>query len=626
MYRKLYSSEIKKLVAQGCSADDWQNIEVVDDFSTEWILRVRFSGQNRLGKFDKIFTFDSGVELHSGIFDATVHNCVIYNDVYLSNIGTIANYEVGEGCFIRNVDNLTCTQGCSFGNGVMVAAVNENGGRAIPIFDKLSAQLAYMLTYYRHHQHFTQTVFATIDDYCGSLRTRQRGTIGKRAKITETSSVINVRIGDMALIEGATRITNGTVGERSLVGNSVIARDFVAAADSRIDEAANVERCFVGEGCIVTKGFSAVDCLMFANGEFANGEAVSAFAAPYTVSHHRSSLIIACGLSFANIGSGTNMSNHAYRLGAVHQSVIERGCKFGSNSYLLSPSYIGDYTIILGSHKNHPDTHEFPFSYLVEDGGQSILIPAVNIFRVVTLRDIDKWQDRDRRQSNSTLDIITYDMLNPFIIGKIEKAIDILENLRNDAPDAEYYEYKNCKIHSHSLRKGIGYYRDAITMFLGDFVIGTENSEHSTKAKYDCNEWIDVSGLIAPKAEIKNIIDNPQLIDKDNFGINIFRRIDNDYNKCLAAFVAEKYGAFDRQEILVRYTSVLDTIERRLIKEADTEFFGDSQTGYGLDFEEERANDFEAVRGSTRNNRFIMQTSEMLRTKIEKAKQLCKKE
>ncbi|MFC2720056.1 MAG: hypothetical protein ACFN40_05795, partial [Bacteroidota bacterium] len=101
---------------------------------------------------------------------------------------------------------------------------------------------------------------------------------------------------------------------------------------------------------------------------------------------------------------------------------------------------------------------------------------------------------------------------------------------------------------------------------------------------------------------------------------------DNDYNKCLAAFVAEKYGAFDRQEILVRYTSVLDTIERRLIKEADTEFFGDSQTGYGLDFEEERANDFEAVRGSTRNNRFIMQTSAMLRTKIEKAKQLCKKE
>ena len=114
MYRKLYSSEIKKLVAQGCSADDWQNIEVVDDFSTEWILRVRFSGQNRLGKFDKIFTSDSGVELHSGIFDATVHNCVIYNDVYLSNIGTIANYEVGEGCFIRNVDNLTCTQDCSF--------------------------------------------------------------------------------------------------------------------------------------------------------------------------------------------------------------------------------------------------------------------------------------------------------------------------------------------------------------------------------------------------------------------------------------------------------------------------------------------------------------------------------
>ena len=50
-YRKLTLEEIAELQAQMCTAADWSKIEVVEDFTTEYIHNARFSGNIRLGKF-----------------------------------------------------------------------------------------------------------------------------------------------------------------------------------------------------------------------------------------------------------------------------------------------------------------------------------------------------------------------------------------------------------------------------------------------------------------------------------------------------------------------------------------------------------------------------------------------
>ena len=83
------------------------------------------------------------------------------------------------------------------------------------------------------------------------------------------------------------------------------------------------------------KQFSAENSVFFANSEAFHGEAVSVFGGPYTVTHHKSSLLIAGMYSFFNAGSGTNQSNHMYKLGPVHQGILERGSKTGSFAYLL---------------------------------------------------------------------------------------------------------------------------------------------------------------------------------------------------------------------------------------------------------------------------------------------------
>lgn len=65
-----------------------------------------------------------------------------------------------------------------------------------------------------------------------------------------------------------------------------------------------------------------------------NGEACAIFAGPYTVTHHKSTLLIAGMFSFMNAGSGSNQSNHMYKLGPIHQGTLERGAKT-TDSYIL---------------------------------------------------------------------------------------------------------------------------------------------------------------------------------------------------------------------------------------------------------------------------------------------------
>ncbi|MBO5195335.1 MAG: DUF4954 family protein, partial [Bacteroidales bacterium] len=52
-YRRLEASEIARLQAQMCTASDWDEIEVAEGFSTDYVGNVRFSGKIRLGVFRK---------------------------------------------------------------------------------------------------------------------------------------------------------------------------------------------------------------------------------------------------------------------------------------------------------------------------------------------------------------------------------------------------------------------------------------------------------------------------------------------------------------------------------------------------------------------------------------------
>jgi len=66
----------------------------------------------------------------------------------------------------------------------------------------------------------------------------------------------------------------------------------------------------------------------------------------------------------------------------LHQGIVERGAKTGSFSYMLWPSRVGAFTAVIGKHYANFDTTDFPFSYINEVDGESILTPAMNLLSV----------------------------------------------------------------------------------------------------------------------------------------------------------------------------------------------------------------------------------------------------
>ena len=333
-YRQLADKEIATLTVYGCSAENWKQVMVVDNFSPEFVSNVHFSGNIFIGSFQKVFQKEGGLKKHSGIFNSVLHNCTIGNNVYIDGIKNyVANYEIGDEAYIENVDLMVVDGLSSFGNGVKVASMIESGGREVTTFENLSSQFAYALIFSRHDSEFIQKSEKIISDFVQAKKS-EKGKIGCNTTIINCGSLKNISVGSFAKLEGVALLENGTIvsTEQSptLIGFGVQCNDFIIQSGSSVTDGAMLTRCFVGQGVLIGKQFSAIDSLFFANCQGLHGEAVSVFAGPYTVTHHKSTLMLTALYSFMNAGSGTNFSNHMYKLGPVHQGITERGVKTSS--------------------------------------------------------------------------------------------------------------------------------------------------------------------------------------------------------------------------------------------------------------------------------------------------------
>jgi hypothetical protein len=521
-FRRLTQGEIESLKRQMCSASDWSTIEVTHDFSAEHIKYVRFSGNIRLGSFRKEFALAGGILKHSGIYYATLHNVTVGDDCCIENVKNyIANYTIGSGSFIENVD-IILTDGIStFGNGVQVSVLNETGGCEVMIYDRLSAQLAYMMAFYRHRPLLLSKMHQMIDRYVSSVKSSV-GTIGKNVVIADAGYIKNVRIGDSCKIEGAAKLKNGSINSNPEapvhIGVGVVGEDFIISSGSCVEDGVAFSRCFIGQACRLGHNYSASDSLFFSNCHGENGEACAIFAGPFTVTHHKSTLLIAGMFSFMNAGSGSNQSNHMYKLGPIHHGLMERGSKTASDSYILWPAKVGAFSLVMGRHVCHQDTSDLPFSYLIEQQSTSYIMPGANLKSVGTIRDAKKWPSRDKRQGPDKLDCINFNLLSPYTIQKMLRAVNILQELKRVSGDtSDYYAYQSGRIKSSSLMKGLKYYGYAIDKFFGNSLITRiMEAEFSSldelrkafvpRAEYGEGEWVDLAGMIAPGKAVEDIL------------------------------------------------------------------------------------------------------------------------
>lgn len=490
MKRGLTDREITILEEQGCNASNWTDVLVEEDFMPAYVRNVDFYGKVELGSMGSTVNVEEGFCKHAGLHNCTLNNVTVGNDCLIENIhGYISNYDIADCCYISNVGILSTQVPSSFGNGNVISVLNEGGDGNVVVYDKLTAQLAWLMI---HYPAVRELAIKETDKY----KNQTRGWIGEGCRIAGASEISNVNIQPYCEIQGASRIANATLLSSSdaptFIGPDVIIENTVVAMGATITNGAKVDNCFVGESVHIGNGFSAESSLFFANSHMDNGEACAALCGPFSCSHHKSTLLIGGEFSFFNAGSNTNQSNHAYKMGPIHWGILERGSKTASGSHILWPAHIGVFSMVMGKLTTHPRIQNLPFSYIIATDEKTYIVPGINIRTVGTWRDVDKWGKRDCRPLSARRDIINFAFPNPYIIQFVIAGKELLTSLQErQGYDAEEYRFEGCVIKRKALVDGLRYYNLVMRLYGGEL---------------PKDEWLDLCGMITPKKSVEDLV------------------------------------------------------------------------------------------------------------------------
>ncbi|MDE6271879.1 MAG: DUF4954 family protein [Muribaculaceae bacterium] len=553
-YPSLSATQISKLENQGCSANDWNLIHIHPDTDISLIRNVEFEGEVSIGLLS-----------HDRYPNSALRNSLIANSSIGDGariryvVGGVHNAQVGDEVTIENCDRIEFTPGSACGVGTRVAVLDETGSREVIIYPGLSAQVAMLMA--RAKRSAAEEIYHAIDRLIDNGDIACPHSIGDRSKLLNCGPIRDVSIGHDITIESVRTLSNGAVINNApngkgftSVGPGVDADGFIIE-DGVANSGALLRNVYVGQGAILEKGFTAHDSLFFANCSMENGEACAVFAGPYSVSMHKGTLLIGCQTSFLNAGSSTNQSNHMYKLGPIHWGVLERGVKTSSGSYLMLGANIGAFSLLMGQHKTHPDSREFPFSYLFGDSrGATVVVPGVMLRSCGLLRDEQKWPKRDRRKGIKDLpmlDKVVCDVLNPATVDAMINALGIIRPMLNrQADDDLYHRYKGMKLSRASLDRAMKLYYLGIMKYLSIFLPSdSDNAENHISSLFSplpenrdehpegYYEWVDVAGLPTPRPMLDEILKlvEPKEIDK------AFRKVADDYDALQREWIDRRF-------------------------------------------------------------------------------------
>lgn len=559
--------EQRILEENGCRSDNWDSVLISNNTNLEQIRNTEFVGSVTIGSTNS----------ESFIENARIIESTIGNNVMIRNIGIhLKNCAIGDNSKILDTSLIEFDPESTCGIGTEVDVLDETGGRFVKIYPGLSSHAALLMC--RDPKWRERHVDPILEEYIGNAIVAP--VIGSNTTIEDCGRIINVHIGSDIHIKGASRLRNGMVINnaaqgRSLtyIGPGVDAENFIIE-DGIVDSGSLLRNCYVGQGVTIEKGFTAHDSLFFANSSLENGEACAVFAGPYTVSMHKSTLLIGCQTSFMNAGSGTNQSNHMYKLGPVHWGILERGVKTSSGSYLMFGAKIGAFSLLMGQHKTHPDSSQFPFSYLFgDDKGATVVVPGVMLRSCGLMRDEQKWPNRDRRVKRKLPihDRIIFDVLNPLTVDKMLSASEVIEMLLSKPADDDfYYRYKGMRFTRAALERARYLYELALYKYLSKHIdnITWRKSEEDESI----DEWVDISGLPMTRKYLRKAMEAESIQKMEQ----VFTEAYDDYRdlekKWIEIRFPEKWHR--HKEVIAEYAAEFD----RMIEEDRSRYLDELAT------------------------------------------------
>ncbi len=471
-YRKLTDDEIALLEDNNCRAEDWESVNVSDDFNPAYLCDVVFYGEINLGYFDRNIEVSPGFLKHSGIYRATLRNVTVGDNCLIEHVNNyVNNYTIGDNCYISNIATLETSEGATYGQGNIISAGSPSCESNIMLFTRLSSQLAALMMKYSHDKELRDTLRNLVRE---DINTQQpeRGIIGEGVKIVNTGEITNTILGDYCEVNGAARLSDttvmGTADASVFIGTGVICENSVISDGASLLNSAIVTDCFVGEACKISNGFTAGQSVIFANSSLSKGEASAAFCGPFTTSHHKNSLLTGSVFSLNNTG---------------HDDITQ--C---------------------------PDMCNLPFSRLTTQGDTTFLEPASHITTAAHYRDIRRWARRDMRAQSTLKSIVNFDWLSPFSVGKIIKAKKKLEDLREiSGEDASNYRFHEFIIRAADLQKGIQNYDMALRIYMGAVLERVQRRDpelNEPETDTGLDKWDNLAGLLLPAWEERQMVED----------------------------------------------------------------------------------------------------------------------
>ena len=471
-YRKLTDEEILVLENNNCRADDWESVNVSDDFNPAYLRDVVFYGEIFLGDFDRNIEVSPSFLKHSGIYSATLRNVTVGDNCLIEHVNNyINNYTIGDNCYISNIATLETTEGTTYGQGNIISVVSTSSEGNVVLCTQLNSQLAALMVKYSHDKELRDTLRnmarETID-----TQLPERGIIGDGVKIVNTVEITNTILGDYCEVNGAARLSDttvmGTADASVFIGTGVICENSIISDGASLLNHAIVQDCFIGEVCKISNGFTAEQSVVFANSNLSKGEASAAFCDPFTIS----------------LSKKAQLTNGMYGL----------------------------YDNFHGEVLRNPNMRNLPFSRLTTQGEATYLVPAFNMTTVALYRAIHKWPRHDMRPQTAPRSIVNFDWLSPFSVDEIIKAKQILEDLRDiSGEDAPNYSYHGLIIRGVDLQKGIQNYDMALRIYMGAVIERIQKYDPDLcepTTNTGLGQWGNLAGLLLPVSEERQIVED----------------------------------------------------------------------------------------------------------------------
>jgi hypothetical protein len=459
-WRHLQADELEKLVKNGNTSSDWDEVLVSEEFEPTLIRNTQFFGLVRIGRLRNIVLEHHELTISSGISDSFIVACDIGDDVAIHGVRYLSHFIIGDRCILANVDEMNTTNHAKFGNGIVkegedenvrvwLDLMNETGCRKVLPFDGMIPADAYLWAKYRDDKAL-QGKLKEITQKRFDSRRGYYGTVGEQCVIKNCRILKDVKIGSYCYIKGANKLKNLTINssakEPVQIGEGVELVNGIIGFGCHIFYGCKAVRFILGDNSNLKYGARLINSFLGDNSTISCCEVLNNLIFPAHEQHHNNSFLIASVvMGQSNMAAGVTVgSNHNSRANDNEVQAgrgfwpglctsVKHSCRFASFTLLSKGDYPAELNIPL------------PFALLTDNRSKDQLeiMPAFWwLFNMYALaRNTSKFLGRDKRVNK--IQHIEFESLAPDTIEEIFHARHLLEIWTGKAELRRTGKYKN---------------------------------------------------------------------------------------------------------------------------------------------------------------------------------------